>query len=130
MANPELAYLRQLMGDTWVDTNVFGDDPQHLLGRWQKRNPNNLWVPYSEELAKTIITSKNIQLDTATLAQKLDADYRSSRFSSRIILARAAEFCALAISGRRLANHSFSWSLTRSHGGLPSTTSNPPFHPV
>ena len=78
MANPELAYLRQLMGDTWVDTNVFGDDPQHLLGRWQKRNPNNLWVPYTEELVKTILTSKNIQLDTATLAQKLDADYRST----------------------------------------------------
>ena len=78
MANPELAYLRQLMGDTWVDSNVFGDDPQHLLGRWQKRNPNNLWVPYTEELVKTILTSNNIQLDTATLAQKLGADYRST----------------------------------------------------
>lgn len=78
MANPELAYLRQLMGNTWVDTNVFGDDPQHLLGRWQKRNPNNLWVPYTEELVETILKSKNIQLDAATLAQKLGADYRST----------------------------------------------------
>lgn len=54
MANPELAYLRQLMGETGVHTYVFGVDSQHLLGRWQKRNPNNLSVPYTEELVSGI----------------------------------------------------------------------------
>lgn len=34
------------------------------------------------------------------------------------------------MSGRRDANHSLSCSLMRSHGGLPSTASNPPFQPV
>jgi hypothetical protein len=78
MANPELTYLRQLMGDHWVDTNVFGDDSEHLLGRWQKKNANNLWVPYTEELVRIILTSKNIQLNAATLAQKLGAEYQST----------------------------------------------------
>ena len=39
---------------------------------------------------------------------------------------RAAAFGASAISGLRSANHSFSWSFTRSHGGFPSTQSKPP----
>ena len=39
---------------------------------------------------------------------------------------RAAALRALAISGRRSANHSFSCNFTRSHGGLPRLTSKPP----
>ena len=35
-----------------------------------------------------------------------------------------------AMSGRDTANHSFSCNFTRSHGGLPSITSKPPFQPV
>ena len=39
---------------------------------------------------------------------------------------RSAAFRAFAIDESRLAKNSCSWSLIRSHGGLPSTTSKPP----
>ena len=35
---------------------------------------------------------------------------------------------AMAISGRRAANHSTCWSFIRSQGGLPITASKPPFN--
>jgi hypothetical protein len=44
----------------------------------------------------------------------------------RISLRRSAAVRALAISGALSAKNSFSCSLIRSHGGLPSTTSKPP----
>ncbi|MBS1805497.1 MAG: hypothetical protein JST28_19210 [Acidobacteria bacterium] len=67
MTNLELKYLRPLMGDCWVDTNVFGGDPQHLLGSWQKKDPDNVWVPYAEGLVTAILTSDKVRLDTAIL---------------------------------------------------------------
>jgi hypothetical protein len=78
MANPELTYLRQLMGDGWVDVNILGEDPRHLLGRWQHRSAGNPWVPYTEELVKAILASDKVRLDHTTLKQKLDADYGST----------------------------------------------------
>ena len=46
--------------------------------------------------------------------------------SAAMRLFRSAAFRAFAISGSRVAKNSCSWSLTRSQGGLPSTTSKPP----
>ena len=46
--------------------------------------------------------------------------------SALIILPRAAALGALAISGTRSANHSFSCNFTRSQGGLPRMQSKPP----
>jgi len=31
-----------------VDAEIFGANPRHLLGRWQKKDPNNICVPYVE----------------------------------------------------------------------------------
>jgi len=45
---PQLTFLRQLLGDTWVDTNVFGKKPKHLLGQWWKKGDHNPWVAYTE----------------------------------------------------------------------------------
>lgn len=97
MANPQLTFLRQLMGDDWVEANVFGDDPQHLLGRWQKKNANNPWVLYTEEMVKIILTSKNIQLDTATLAQKLGADYQSTLAEIEVTAFLAAQGFSIVV---------------------------------
>ncbi len=57
------------------------------------------------------------------------APSRSSR-SSVMSRLRAEAFLAPAIRGSRWAKNSCSWSLTRSHGGLPTTASNPPAQPV
>ncbi len=72
---PDLPYLRKLLGDSWVDGQIFSEKPVHLLGRWQKKNANNPWVKYTEELAKVILTSDKIKFNPNTLAQKLKEDY-------------------------------------------------------
>jgi len=66
------------MGDGWVNVNLFGGKPTHLLGQWQHKAPANPWVPYTEELVKTILTSAKIKLERESLARKLDADYVST----------------------------------------------------
>jgi hypothetical protein len=60
---PDLPYLRKLLGDAWVDAEVLGDNATHLLGLWQRKNPNNPWVKYTEELARAIITSERIKFE-------------------------------------------------------------------
>jgi hypothetical protein len=72
---PELPYLRKLLGDAWVDQQIFSEKPVHLLGRWQKKNANNPWVKYTEDLAKAILTSEKIKVNPEILAQKLKEDY-------------------------------------------------------
>jgi hypothetical protein len=71
----DLPYLRKLLGDAWVDEQIFSEKPVHLLGRWQKKNPNNPWVKYTEDLAKAILTSERMKFSPETLAQKIKEDY-------------------------------------------------------
>lgn len=71
---PDVTYLRKLLGDSWVDTEVFGNEPSHWLGLWQKKNPDNVWVRYSEQLAKALLTSNGISFDAETLANKLRSE--------------------------------------------------------
>jgi hypothetical protein len=71
MASPDLTYLRKLIGDAWIDAELFADNPTHFLGRWQKKDPNNVWVTYTEGLVKAILTNENIKFDTEVLAKKL-----------------------------------------------------------
>lgn len=97
MTNLEFKYLRQLMGDCWVDTNIFGGDPQHLLGSWQKKDPDNVWVPYTEGLVKVILTSDRVRLDTATLAQKLTEDYESTLAEMEVTAFLAAQGFSLVV---------------------------------
>lgn len=71
----DLLYLRELLGNAWVDEQIFSEKPVHLLGRWQKNNANNLWVRYTEELAEVILTSDRVKFNLEVLAQKLKEDY-------------------------------------------------------
>jgi hypothetical protein len=71
MATPDLTHLGKLLGDAWIDAEVFGKNPSHLLGRWQKNNPSALWVTYTEGLVKAILTSDKVKLDSKVLADKL-----------------------------------------------------------
>src|ERR1700731_709833 len=68
---PDLTYLRQLLGDAWVEVEVLGRNPSHWLGLWQKKNSNNIWVKYAEGLTRAILTNKNISVDSEGLAKKL-----------------------------------------------------------
>lgn len=78
MVPPDLTYLRKLLGDGWIDAEVFGEDPTHPLGRWQKSDPNNPWVPYIEGLVKFILTNKRIKFAPKDLRRKLKAEYVST----------------------------------------------------
>src|SRR6266700_1105364 len=71
MATPDLTHLRKLLGDPWIDAEVFGKNPSHLLGRWQENNPSAFLVTYTEGLVKAILTSENIKFDSKVLADKL-----------------------------------------------------------
>jgi len=90
MVSADLTYLRKLLGDAWIDTEVFGQNPIHLLGRWQKSGPHNLWVPYIEELVKFILTNDRIKVVQKDLRRKLKAEYRSTvaEMESAVFLAR------------------------------------------
>lgn len=71
MTVPEMIYLRKLLGDAWIATEVLDQNSKHWLGLWQKQDPNNLWITYTETLVKSILTSENIKLDREPLANKL-----------------------------------------------------------
>jgi hypothetical protein len=71
VAIPDTKYLRELLGDAWVDSEVFGDKPKHLLGRWHKKDPDNICVRHTEDLVKSILTTDNVTLDRVVLANKI-----------------------------------------------------------
>jgi hypothetical protein len=71
-------YLRKLMGDKWVDAEVFGANPTHPLGRWKKHDPNNPWVPCVDGLVKAMLTDGHIKCVTKDLRRKLNAEYVST----------------------------------------------------
>jgi hypothetical protein len=75
---PDLTYLRKLLGDAWVNSEVLGENPTHPLGRWQKSRPDNLWVPHIEELVRFILTDARINFVPKDLRRKLKAEYVST----------------------------------------------------
>jgi len=78
MTTLDLRYLRQLMGDTWVDSEVFGEKSTHPLGLQQKHDPNSPWVRHAEELLKEIFTNQTIKFDAKVLAAKIKDPYVST----------------------------------------------------
>jgi hypothetical protein len=67
-----LTHLRSLLGDEWVKAEVFGNKHSHLLGLWQQKDPDNLWLKYTEELLAQVLTNPNITLKHEALAAKLN----------------------------------------------------------
>jgi hypothetical protein len=74
MEKPGLTYLRKLLGDAWIDAEVFSDKPTHLLGLWQKNDSYRFWVLHTEGLVKAILTSRNIVLKPEVLSTKLKSE--------------------------------------------------------
>jgi hypothetical protein len=75
---PELPHLRDLLGNAWVDAEIFGENPQHALGRWWRKDPANAWLPHIESLVCNLLTSNRVTLNRAALAVKLKAEYVST----------------------------------------------------
>lgn len=75
---PDLTYLRKLMGDEWVDAEICGENPTHLLGLQYKRDKNDPWVNHTEELVKEILTNPRISFDAKVLVAKVKDPYDST----------------------------------------------------
>jgi len=74
----QLPYLRKLLGDAWVDREIFGDNPKHALGLWQQSRPNNPWAPYIEGLVKFIVMKNCVKFVAKDLKRKFIAEYAST----------------------------------------------------
>lgn len=86
-----LTHLRSLLGDEWVEAEVFGKKRSHLLGLWQQKDPDNLWLKYTEELIAQVLTNPNITLKREALAAKLKS---RSDFVSTLAEMESALFLA------------------------------------
>src|ERR1700724_1675188 len=75
---PDLAYIRKLLGDEWVDREIFGSVPTHPLGLWQKSNTDSPWIGYSDALVKVFLTSERIKFNPEVLSNKFKAEYVST----------------------------------------------------
>lgn len=72
MSEPELPSLRTLLGDAWIDAEVFAEKPTHLLGRRLKEKPDNRWVlTHTESLAGDILSGKGVKFNSEVLANKI-----------------------------------------------------------
>ncbi len=67
----EMKYLRELLGDGWVDSQIVANKGSHRLGQWHKRNPDDPWLRYSENLVRDVLTNRNIAFKREILAHKL-----------------------------------------------------------
>jgi len=66
-----LTHLRSLLGEEWVEAEVVRNQHSHLLGLWHQKDPDNLWLKYTEDLLGQVLTNRKITLKREALAAKL-----------------------------------------------------------
>lgn len=74
----QLPYLRLLMGDAWIDAEVFGDEPEHLLGQYYKHEKARVWLKHTEKLVEELLTNPKITFDARVLADKIKDPFVST----------------------------------------------------
>lgn len=67
--------LRKLFGDEWFEREVLGAEPEHLLGRWHKKNRDNPITKYTDELVRYALAGDALKCDVARLATKLQGEF-------------------------------------------------------
>jgi hypothetical protein len=67
--------LRKLFGDEWVEKEVLCAAPEHLLGKWYKKSPDNPVTKYTEELVGVALQGDRLQCDVSRLASKLKGEF-------------------------------------------------------
>lgn len=82
--------LRKLLGNTWVDRQLLGANPTHALGRWQKSDPSNIWVPYVDGLVEFLLTDARVKWVGKDLRRKLQSEFTSTvvELETAVFLAR------------------------------------------
>src|SRR5579859_4716441 len=67
--------LRKLFGDEWMEEHVLCAEPEHLLGKWHKKNPDNSVTKYTDELVGIALQADALQCDLSRLASKLKGEF-------------------------------------------------------
>ena len=67
--------LRKLFGDEWIEREVLCAEPDHLLGKWHKKSPENPVMRYSDELVGVVLKGDQVECDTTRLASKLKGEF-------------------------------------------------------
>lgn len=85
----DLTYLRKLMGDPWIEAEVCGENPSHLLGQYYQNERARVWLRHTEALVKELLTNPSIKFDAGVLADKI-----KDPFISTLAEIESAEFLA------------------------------------
>jgi hypothetical protein len=67
--------LRKLFGNEWFEREVLGADPEHLLGKWHKKDEDNPVGKYTDELVGYALRGDALRCDVARLATKLQGEF-------------------------------------------------------
>jgi hypothetical protein len=67
--------LRKLFGSNWVDHEVLCPAPEHLLGKWYKKDPNNSVTKYTDGLVGVALEADALKCDLSRLAGKLNGEF-------------------------------------------------------
>jgi hypothetical protein len=67
--------LRRLFGNEWFEREVLGAEPEHLLGKWHKKDKENPVGKYTDELLGCALRGEALRCDVARLATKLQGEF-------------------------------------------------------
>ncbi len=67
--------LRTLLGEEWIEREVLAAEPEHPLGKWYKKNPNNPLTRYTEELVGVALRGDALRCDVSRLGSKLRGEF-------------------------------------------------------
>jgi hypothetical protein len=67
--------LRKLFGDKWAEEEVLCPEPEHLLGKWRRKRPENPVTKYTDELVGIALQADALKCDLSRLASKLKGEF-------------------------------------------------------
>jgi hypothetical protein len=67
--------LLKLFGEEWVEREVLADEPEHPLGKWHKRSPDNPLTKYTDELVGVVLRGEALKCNPSRLASKLQGEF-------------------------------------------------------
>jgi hypothetical protein len=67
--------LRKLFGEEWIEREVLAAEPEHPLGKWYKKSPDNPVTKYTDDLVHVALRGEALNCDTSRLATKLQGEF-------------------------------------------------------
>jgi hypothetical protein len=67
--------LRTILGQEWIEKEVLAEHPEHPLGKWHRKNPDNPVMRHVEELLDVVLKTDKLRCDIPRLASKLSGEF-------------------------------------------------------